>query len=102
MRITREPHRRLAILAETGGLSLNEIVTKALAAAVGEATTMVNTPESTWQEIKARLETTRPKGKTSQDGGERPDRPKSTGQTRGHASEHQPKRRARPSLTSSY
>jgi predicted HicB family RNase H-like nuclease len=50
IRIAPELHRRLAILAESQGQSLNEFVSSALSAAAGKA------PEPTWQEVKAKLE----------------------------------------------
>ncbi len=84
VRIAPELHRRLAILAETGGLSLNELVGKALADAAGETATRGDAAEPTWQEVKARLEETRPKGRSSQNGGPRPDPPKATRRTRSH------------------
>ena len=60
VRISPEVHRRLAILAESRGQSLNEPVGAALAIAAGEPPTPVALSEPTWQEVKARLETGRP------------------------------------------
>jgi predicted HicB family RNase H-like nuclease len=65
VRISPEVHRRLAILAESRGQSLNELVNTALAIASGEPPMPVTVPEPTWQEVKARLESGRPKAKPS-------------------------------------
>jgi predicted HicB family RNase H-like nuclease len=63
VRISPEVHRRLAILAESRGQSLNELVSAALAIAAGESPTEVKVPEPTWQEVKAKLEAGRPMAK---------------------------------------
>ncbi len=65
VRISPEVHRRLAILSESRGQSLNELVSVALALAAGEPPTPVKAPEPTWQEVKARLEAGRPKAAPS-------------------------------------
>src|SRR5439155_19005248 len=63
VRIAPEVHRKLAILAESRGQSLNELVSAALAIAAGEAPTTVKVPEPTWQEVKAKLEAGRREAK---------------------------------------
>jgi predicted HicB family RNase H-like nuclease len=63
VRISPEVHRRLAILAESRGQSLNELVSAALAVAAGDSPTEAKVPEPTWQEVKARLEAGRPQPK---------------------------------------
>jgi predicted HicB family RNase H-like nuclease len=64
VRIAPEVHRRLAILAESRGQSLNELVSAALSIAAGEVPTEAKVPEPTWQEVKAKLEAGRSKTKT--------------------------------------
>jgi predicted HicB family RNase H-like nuclease len=68
VRITPELHRKLAILAESRGQSLNELVSATLALAAGEAPTQVKIPELSWQEVKAKLEAARPEAKPSHNG----------------------------------
>ena len=91
VRITPQLHRSLAILAETRGLSLNDLVGKALAGMAGEAATPVSAPELNWREVKAQLEKKRPKGRASQNGGPGTNRPKSTGSAPGHTVNHRRK-----------
>jgi predicted HicB family RNase H-like nuclease len=64
VRITPDLHRRLAILAESRGQSLNELVGATLSTVAGEVPTQAKAPQATWQEVKARLEATRSKPKT--------------------------------------
>jgi predicted HicB family RNase H-like nuclease len=69
VRIAPEVHRRLAILAESRGQSLNELVSAALSIAAGEVPAKAKASEPTWQEVKGTLEagrgkTKRPRGVT--------------------------------------
>jgi predicted HicB family RNase H-like nuclease len=64
VRIAPDVHRRLAILAESRGQSLNELISGALAAAAGEVPAQAKVPELTWQEVKGRLETRREESKS--------------------------------------
>jgi predicted HicB family RNase H-like nuclease len=82
VRITPELHRRLVMLAESRGQSLNEAVGEALAVAAGEALTRTEAQEPSWAVIKARLEARRPKGKALQNGDRRSGSPKSSGRPR--------------------
>jgi predicted HicB family RNase H-like nuclease len=59
VRITPELHRRLAILAESRGQSLNELVGATLSTVAGEGPKQAKAPEPTWQEVKAKLEASR-------------------------------------------
>jgi predicted HicB family RNase H-like nuclease len=68
VRIAPEVHRKLAILAESRGQSLNELVGATLAVAAGESPTQVKIPEPTWQEVKARLEAGRREARPRPDG----------------------------------
>jgi predicted HicB family RNase H-like nuclease len=61
VRIDPEVHRRLAILAESRGQSLNELVSATLSIAAGEVPAQNKAAEPTWQEVKAKLETARKK-----------------------------------------
>ena len=81
VRITPGLHRRLAILAETGGVSLNEVVAKALPAIADVPVKAADVPGPTWQEVKTRLEAARPNGGASPNGGQPPEQRKPT---RGH------------------
>jgi predicted HicB family RNase H-like nuclease len=83
VRIAPEVHRKLAILAESRGQRLNELVGAALAVAAGEAPTQVQIPEPTWQGVKAKLEAGRPKAKPSHNSKRRPSSPASAGQPPG-------------------
>jgi predicted HicB family RNase H-like nuclease len=80
VRIAPEVHRKLAILAESRGQSLNELVVAALAIVAGEAPTRVKIAEPTWQEVKAKLEATRPKAKPARTGRRRRGSTESAGQ----------------------
>jgi predicted HicB family RNase H-like nuclease len=73
VRISPEVHRRLATLADFRGQSLNEVVSAALSIAAGEVPTQAKIPEPNWQEVKARLEATRPKAKPAGNRQRRPD-----------------------------
>jgi len=83
VRISAEVHRGLAILAQSRGQSLNEVVSAALALAVGEAPERPKGPEPSWQEVKARLDARRPKVKQSEDGRHRARASKSSRRSRG-------------------
>jgi len=83
VRIDPEVHRRLVILAESRGQSLNEMVGAALAVAVRKTTPRAEAAEPTWQEVKAKLKAARPKQRSSQNGQRRSDAPKSSGHPRG-------------------
>jgi len=83
IRISPEVHRCLAILAQSRGQSLNEVVSAALAVAVGAAPERSKTPEPSWQEVKAGLEARRPRMKQSEDGHHRPRALKSARPSRG-------------------
>jgi predicted HicB family RNase H-like nuclease len=61
VRIAPEVHRRLAILAESRGQSLNELVSATLSIVAGEVPAQTKATEPTWQEVKAKLETGRQK-----------------------------------------
>jgi len=83
VRIDPEVHRRLVILAESRGQSLNEMVGAALAVAVRKTTPRAEAAEPTWQEVKAKLKAARPKQRSSQNGQRRSDAPKSSAHPRG-------------------
>jgi len=84
VRITPEVHRRLVILAESRGQSLNQVVGAALALAVRKTTPKAEALEPTWQEVKAKLEAGRPKERSPHNGKRRSDPTKSSGRPRGH------------------
>ncbi len=63
VRITPELHRRLAILAESQGQSLNELVRVTLSSVAGPGSAQAQPPEPTWKEVKAKLEARRGKPK---------------------------------------
>ncbi|MFI5460018.1 MAG: type II toxin-antitoxin system HicB family antitoxin [Isosphaerales bacterium] len=88
IRITPEVHRRLVVLAESRGQSLNEVVGAALAVAVRRTTTRIEAPDPTWQEVKAKLEAARPKERLSQNGKRRSGTAKSSGRPRGPTIRH--------------
>jgi predicted HicB family RNase H-like nuclease len=88
VRIAPEVHRKLSILAETRGQSLNEAVGEALAIAVGEIPARAKAPEPTWQEVKVELEKRRPKERMSQSGMRRSTPAKSSGGHRGQDIHH--------------
>jgi predicted HicB family RNase H-like nuclease len=85
VRIEPDVHRRLVVLAESRGQSLNEVVAAALAAAVRKSTPRTEAVEPTWQEVKAKLEARRPKQRASQDGKRGQSSAKSAGRPRGRA-----------------
>jgi predicted HicB family RNase H-like nuclease len=93
VRITPELHRKLAILAESRGQSLNELVSATLTIAAGEAPTQVKIPETTWQEVKAKLEAARPEAKPSHNGRRERGSSESVGQAPGRKSRTRPKRK---------
>ncbi|MGP0062978.1 MAG: type II toxin-antitoxin system HicB family antitoxin [Isosphaeraceae bacterium] len=81
VRISPEVHRRLVILAESRGQSLNELVSVALTSAAGEVAPQVQVSEPSWQEVKTKLEAQRPKAKGSQEGRRHPVASGSSGQS---------------------
>jgi predicted HicB family RNase H-like nuclease len=63
VRISPEVHRQLAILAESRGQSLNNLVSAALADVARETPSEAQASEPTWQEVKAELDTRYPQAK---------------------------------------
>jgi len=88
VRIAPEVHRRLVILAESRGQSLNEVVGAALAVAVRNMTPQGKAPDPIWQEVKAKLEAARPKERSSQNSTRRSGTAKLSGRPRGPTIHH--------------
>jgi hypothetical protein len=93
VRIAPEVHRKLAILAESRGQSLNELVGAILAIVAGEAPTQVKIAEPTWQEVETKLEAGRPGAKPSRNGRRRPGSSESAGQAAGRKPKTRPVRK---------
>ena|ERR1017187_5617008 len=79
VRISPELHGLMVNLAESQGQSLNELVSASLAATVDRAFPGTEPPVPTWQQVKAKLQSRRPKGSLSRNGQRRSLHSKSTG-----------------------